>query len=67
MTATVRGRGNAKRIPELKIPSLDGIKIYADQPVLKSENDSAGVTVSKTMAWALVPERPGATRSRPSR
>ena len=36
LTATVRGRGNAKRIPELKIPSLDGVKIYADQPVQKT-------------------------------
>ena len=35
LTATVRGRGNVKRIPELKIPPLDGLKIYADQPVLK--------------------------------
>jgi len=57
LTATVRGRGNVKRIPELKIPTLDGVKVYADQPVQKSESD--GVTVSKTMAWALVPERPG--------
>jgi len=59
LTATVRGRGNAKRIPELKIPSLDGLKIYADQPVQKDENDGDGVSVSKTMKWALVPEREG--------
>jgi hypothetical protein len=59
LTATVRGRGNVKRIPELKIPSLDGIKVYADQPVQKSEADGEGVTVSKTLTWALVPERPG--------
>ncbi len=38
LTATVSGRGNAKRIPELKIPPLDGIKVYADQPVLKERN-----------------------------
>ena len=62
LTATVRGRGNAKRIPELKIPPLDGLKIYADQPVLKDENDGEGVVVSKTMKWALVPERDGRYR-----
>jgi hypothetical protein len=59
LTATVRGRGNAKRIPELKIPALDGVKIYADQPVMKDESDSDGVVVTKTMKWALVPERAG--------
>ncbi len=59
LRATVRGRGNVKRIPELKIPTLDGIKVYADQPVLKSENDGDGVTVTKILTWALVPERAG--------
>jgi hypothetical protein len=59
LTATVRGRGNAKRIPELKIPPLDGIKIYPDQPVQKDLNDDEGVLVAKTMSWALVPEREG--------
>lgn len=59
LTAVVRGRGNARRIPELKIPALDGLKIYADQPVLKEENDGEGVLVAKTLKWALVPERAG--------
>jgi len=59
MTVTVRGRGNVRRVPELKIPSLDGVKIYADQPVVRSENDGEGTIVTKTMKWALVPEREG--------
>ena len=59
LIATVRGHGNAKRIPELKIPPLDGVKIYADQPVLKDESDAEGIVVTKTMKWALVPERAG--------
>ena len=42
LTATVRGRGNVKRMPELKIPPLDGLKVYADQPVLKDETDGGG-------------------------
>jgi len=62
LTATVRGRGNAKRIPELKIPTIDGLKIYPDQPVLKDETDGEGVTVAKVMKWALVPEREGRYR-----
>ena len=62
LTAIVRGRGNVKRIPELKIPPLDGLKIYADQPVVKDENDGEGVIVSKTVKWALVPEKAGRYR-----
>ncbi|MHB8835968.1 MAG: BatD family protein [Candidatus Methylomirabilia bacterium] len=62
LTAIVRGRGNGKRIPELKIPPLDGLKTYADQPVLKDESDGEGVVVSKTMKWALVPEKAGRYR-----
>jgi hypothetical protein len=65
LTATVVGRGNGKRIPELKIPPLDGLKIYADQPVLKDENDGEGVLVAKTMTWALVPEKSGRYRIPP--
>ncbi len=62
LTVTVQGRGNAKRIPELKIPPLDGIKVYADQPVLKDETTAEGISGSKTMTWALVPEREGRYR-----
>lgn len=65
LTATVRGRGNARRIPELKIPPLDGVKIYADQPVVRDESDGDGVVVTKVMTWALVPERAGRYRIPP--
>lgn len=59
MTVTVRGRGNVKRIPELKFPPLDGVKIYADQPVQKEETGVDGVAGYRTIKWALVPEREG--------
>ncbi len=62
MTATVRGSGNIKRIPELKMPPLDGLKVYADQPVLKDETTPAGGAGSKTMKWAIVPEKEGRYR-----
>lgn len=62
LTATVRGRGNIKRIPELNIPPLDGLKVYADQPVLKDETGAAGISGSKTMKWAIVPEKEGQYR-----
>jgi len=59
LTISVSGRGNVNRIPDLKIPELDHIKIYADQPVLEPTQDSEGLGGSKTMKWALVPEKEG--------
>jgi hypothetical protein len=59
MTVLLSGRGNIKRIPDLKLPELEKIKVYADQPVLMEDTDSKGLTGSKTMKWALVPEKAG--------
>ncbi len=59
MTVLLSGRGNVKRIPDLKLPDLEKIKVYADQPVLMEETDSKGLAGSKTMKWALVPEKEG--------
>ncbi len=59
MTVLLSGRGNVKRMPDLKLPDLEKIKVYADQPVLMEETDSNGLAGSKTMKWALVPEKEG--------
>jgi len=59
MTVLLSGRGNVKRIADLKLPELEKIKVYADQPVLMEETDSKGLAGSKTMKWALVPEKEG--------
>ncbi len=59
LTVAVSGQGNINRIPDLKMPALDHIKVYADQPVLESSPDPAGQRGSKTMKWALVPEKDG--------
>jgi len=59
LTVSVSGQGNVNRIPDLKMPELDYIKIYADKPVLESTQDSDGLKGSKTMKWALVPEKDG--------
>jgi len=59
MTVLLSGRGNVKRIPDLKLPELEKIKVYADQPVLMEETDSKGLAGSKTMKWDLVPEKEG--------
>ncbi|MFC1814654.1 BatD family protein [Thermodesulfobacteriota bacterium] len=66
-TFTVRlsGRGNVNRIPDLKVPEMEQTKVYADQPVLKAETDAQGLAGSKTMKWAIVPEKEGISRVPP--
>ena len=59
LTVFLSGMGNVDRIPDLKLPELDQIKVYLDQAVLKIEPDAKGLTASKTMRWALVPEKEG--------
>jgi hypothetical protein len=60
LSVAVSGRGNVHRIPDLKAPTLEAFKVYADQPALTVETGPEGLTGSKTMKWALVPERQGA-------
>jgi len=59
LTVLLSGRGNVNRIPDLKMPELDQVKVYADQPVLTEAIDAEGLAGSKTMKWALVPEKEG--------
>ncbi|MBE9582452.1 MAG: protein BatD [Proteobacteria bacterium] len=59
LTVLLKGRGNINRIPDLKVPSLTHTKVYADQPILRSEPDAEGLAGSKTMKWALVPDKEG--------
>ena len=59
LTVTVNGRGNINRIPGIRMPDLKQIKVYADEPALTSEMDASGIRGSKTMKWALVPEKEG--------
>ena len=59
LTVSVSGEGNVNRIPDPKMPELADVKIYADQPVLESTQDRDGLRGTKTMKWALVPEKDG--------
>jgi hypothetical protein len=59
LTVRVSGRGNVNRIPNLKMPALDRMKIYADEPVLVPGHDLKGLAGAKIMKWAIVPELPG--------
>jgi hypothetical protein len=59
LTVSVSGEGNINRIPDPEMPALADVKIYADQPVLESTQDRDGLRGTKTMKWALVPEKDG--------
>ena len=59
LTVVLKGQGNINRIPDLEMPELPGTKVYADQPVLETEADTDGLSGSKTMKWAIVPEKEG--------
>jgi hypothetical protein len=59
LTIEVSGSGNVNLIPDLAIPDIEGLKIYADQPKLESETTSNGETGTKTMKWAIVPQKIG--------
>ena len=58
-TVELKGQGNIKHIPDLKLTDIEGTKIYADQPVLKEVADEQGLAGLKTMKWAIVPEKAG--------
>jgi len=59
LTVLISGRGNVNRIPDLKMPALDHIKVYADEPVFEARPDFKGLAGFKTMKWAIVPEQQG--------
>lgn len=59
LTVKISGRGNFARTPDLELPEIRQIKTYADQPVVRVNTDNQGTSGTKTMKWALVPEREG--------
>ncbi|CAN2040140.1 BatD protein [Candidatus Magnetomoraceae bacterium gMMP-15] len=59
LSVIVKGKGNIHLIPDLKLPDLQDVKTYGDQPVLNSETTKAGLAGVKTMKWALVPQKEG--------
>jgi len=59
LTVQVTGAGNIRQIPDLKIEDIDGVKVYQDKPVLDIQKNVSAVTGTKTMKWAIVPEKAG--------
>ncbi|MBW2568984.1 MAG: protein BatD [Deltaproteobacteria bacterium] len=59
LTVQVSGQGNVNRIPDINLPEMPFARIYSDQPVLETEQGVLGIKGTKTMKWALVPEKAG--------
>mgnify|MGYP001813300583 CR=1 FL=1 len=59
LTVQVKGQGTVNRIPDLDLPEMEFVRTYRDQPVLETEQSRQGITGTKTMKWALVPENAG--------
>ncbi|MBC8177173.1 MAG: protein BatD [Deltaproteobacteria bacterium] len=59
LTVSINGKGNVNRIPDLKMPGLEHIKVYADEPVFEARPDPKGLAGFKIMKWAIVPEQQG--------
>jgi len=59
LTVVMKGSGNVQLMPDVKLPPLEGLKTYADQPVLQVEPGPNGQAGVKTMKWALVGQQPG--------
>ncbi len=59
LTVRVSGRGNVNRLPDIELPDTPFARVYGDQPVLETQDDANGSGGSKTMKWALVPNKAG--------
>jgi len=62
LTRTVRLQATGvlgAQLPELEIPPVDGLAIYADDPVRESGAGARGLESSATLAFAVIPEREG--------
>ena len=59
LTVQLTGKGNVSRLPDQKMPDVSNLKVYADDPVFQAQGGDNKLTGSKTMKWALVPEKQG--------
>lgn len=49
----------ATQLPEVNAPDVDGLSIYADQPVDETIAEIDGLVTERLINWAIIPERPG--------
>ena len=59
LTLTVKGTGNVRQIPDLKLSEIKGLKLYQDKPQLNINKGEFAILGKKIMKWAVVPEKGG--------
>ncbi len=47
------------QLPDISVPDVDGVKLYAETTDRTSVATNAGVVSTQTVSWAVVPERNG--------
>ncbi len=60
LTIRVEGIGLVDKIPILKLPRIEGLRVYAEKPAVEMNLTPRGMYGSKTMKWAIVATRAGA-------
>ncbi|MFA6970790.1 MAG: BatD family protein [Gallionella sp.] len=59
-TVVISANGlTASQLPVLESQSIDGLKLYPDQPVLKDNKNDNGISGVRTQKIAILPARPG--------
>jgi len=59
LSVQISGKGNVQLMPDITMPEMDHIKVYADKPEISIKETSDGFSGKKSMKWALVPQREG--------
>lgn len=47
------------QLPDLGIPAIDGVSLYAEEPVRVLGMNERGLVAEQTIKWALIPQREG--------
>lgn len=56
----MRANGVAdSQLPEINIPAIDGVSVYAEQPERAMRADNSGLVAEQVIQWALIPQRAG--------
>lgn len=57
---TMRGVGILdSQLPDISIPAIDGVSLYAEEPVKTMVVDQRGLVAEQNIKWALIPQREG--------
>ena len=57
---TIKAKGLlASQLPELSMSEMESLKLYPDQPQLDNQRDNTGITSTRSLATAIVPEKAG--------